>query len=325
MDSNKVIRAILPPIVFDLKRAIMGDAVSDFTKNGSIPWSPGYARYKSQVITRMLRDNTIVELFRSGDPLPVKYGYGVDERCVEYPWLFSQLPADAKFILDAGSVLNHDFILTQPFLNGRKLHLITSAPEHNCFWRKGISYIYEDLRRLPFRDDCYDAIVCLSTLEHVGCDNTAYTAESAYSASHPNDIELVMRELKRVLKPGGTLFLSVPFGSYRNFGTFRQFDRSLLSLALAAFGDASNCAETFYRYRSDGWQLATASECAECKYVEWIAESWRLHQEPSPIPVEEDLAAAARAVACIQLVKPAAAIRCPQSATQTAEMRSLQR
>jgi len=32
-----------------------------------------------------------------------------------------------------------------------------------------------------------------------------------------------------VLKPGGSLFLTVPFGIYRHFGTFQQFDRKLLS------------------------------------------------------------------------------------------------
>jgi len=39
-----------------------------------------------------------------------------------------------------------------------------------------------------------------------------------------------------------------------------------------------------------------------------FAESWLWHQMPTPIPKESDLAAAARAVACIQLTKPYTAI-----------------
>lgn len=326
MNPTKIIKALLPPIIVDLKRALTkGNILNDFFTNGSVPWSPGYARHKIQVITRALEDRTVFELFRSGGALPSKYGYGVDERCVEYPWLFSRLSDDAKYILDAGSVLNHDFIINHPFFKNKKLHLLTSAPEQNCFWRKGISYIYDDLRSIPMRDNYYDAIVCLSTLEHVGCDNTNYTAESIYSTRRPNDIELVMQELRRVLKPGGSLFLTVPFGFYRNFGNFQQFDRVLLSRAADAFGDASKHIETFYRYSAEGWQIAESAQCMECEYVEWIAESWLRHQMPSPIPVEPDLAAAARAVACVQLAKPHSAV-CydPPTIDRSGQMHSLQ-
>lgn len=325
MKPTKIIKALLPPIIFDVKRAITkGSILNDFMTNGRIPWSPGYTIYKGQMISQALGDGTL-ELFRSGDALPSKYGYGVDERCVEYPWLFSHLSADANYILDAGSILNHDFIISHSFFNSRKLHLLTSAPEQNCFWQKSISYIFADLRNIPMRDNYYDAIICLSTLEHVGCDNTAYTAERVYSARGPNDIESVMQELRRVLKPGGSLFLSVPFGSYRNFGTFQQFDRALLSHAAHAFGEASKHIETFYRYSMEGWQIAEASQCMECKYVEWIAESWLRHQMPSPIPVEPDLAAAARAVACVQLAKPYTAVCShPSTIDHASQKRSVQ-
>ena len=68
---------------------------------------------------------------------------------------------------------------------------------------------------------------------------------------------------------------------------------ALLSRAAEAFGEANKHIETFYRYSMEGWQVAAASERAECEYVEWIAESWLRHQMPSPIPKEPDLAAAA--------------------------------
>ena len=283
------------------------DGLHEFTKNGRIPWSTGYGLHKSQVISQVLTDSTLMKLFRSGDRLPCNYGYAIDERCVEYPWLLSRLLANHKCILDAGSVLNHSFILSSPIFDNRKLHLLTSAPEQNCFWHRGISYIYDDLRHIPIRDDFYDAVVCLSTLEHVGCDNTAYTAEEIYSISHPNDIELAVQELRRVLRPGGTLFLTVPFGRYRHFGTFQQFDNALLLRVTKSFGLSSRHTESFYRYSSEGWQIATASDCAECKYVEWLAESRLVKQKQRSIPVEPDRAAAARAVACIELVKPTAA------------------
>ena len=46
---------------------------------------------------------------------------------------------------------------------------------------------------LPIHDDCFDAIVTLNTLEHI------------------YEIEKVLRELLRVLKPGGAFTATVPF------------------------------------------------------------------------------------------------------------------
>ncbi|MBI5913471.1 class I SAM-dependent methyltransferase [Candidatus Azambacteria bacterium] len=53
--------------------------------------------------------------------------------------------------------------------------------------------IVADIQHLPFADDSLDAILCLSVLEHV---------ENPFFA---------MKELHRVLRPGGKALLSAPF------------------------------------------------------------------------------------------------------------------
>ena len=307
---KKFAKNLLPPVVINAARYSTGrrpktneQILQEYLKNGRIPWSSGYGLYHTELIAQVLSDDSLLEGFRNSQPLPDDYGIGIDERCIEYPWLVSHLPVEAECVLDAGSVLNYDVILNHPIFDNKKLHILTLAPEGNCFWQKGVSYLYDDLRDIPIRDDYYDAIVCLSTLEHIGCDNILYTQDESYRENQSDDFVLAMKELRRVLKLGGALFLSVPFGIHRYFGTFQQFDRKLLSRAVEAFGSASQVTETFYRYTANGWQLTTAEDCAECEYVEWVANAWQHPQLPSPIPVETDLAAAARAVACVHLVK----------------------
>jgi SAM-dependent methyltransferase len=308
MNIKKLAKNLLPPIVIEAAKYATGKSpqkiLQHYLQNGRIPWSPGYRLYKTQLITQSISDNSMLERFRCGDPLPASYGYGIDERCIEYPWLFAHLPANAKRILDAGSVLNYNFILNNPIFDNKKLHILTLAPEPKCFWQKEISYIYEDLRDIPIQNDYYDAIVCLSTLEHVGCDNTFYTLDKTFQEHHPEDFVLAMKEMCRVLKPGGILFISVPFGVYHHFGMLQQFDKKLLNCVFKSF-EFSKIIENYYKYTSEGWQIAAVDDCAKCEYVDWITTAWQ-HSDsklPCPLPVEPDLAAAARAVACVQLIK----------------------
>ena len=268
-----------------------------------VPWSPGYTEARDQFIGEWLADSIRLQVFRDNRPLPEHFGIGFDERCVEYPWLFSRLRPEPEIILDAGSTLNQEFILDQPLWQRKKLYIVTLGPEDDCFWHKGVSYFYDDLRNMPIRDDYYDTIVCLSTLEHIGCDNSFYKKDDTAGEQRPDDFVIALQSLRRILKPGGSLLLSVPFGVHRHFGCFQQFDQDLLCRALEAFGKAAQVSQTFYRYDANGWQIARCEDCAACEYVGWIADVWRHRRWPTPIPVEPDRAAAARAVACVSLTK----------------------
>ena len=300
---REIARAALRKVGFEVKRispTIPNDELA-YLKAGRIPWGRGYDQAKTRFISEVLANPGLVEVFQKGCKLPEQFGVAFDERCVEYPWLLAHLKPGPERILDAGSTLNHAFILDHPVLREKKMHILTLSPENHSFWYKGVSYLYEDLRNIPIREGYYDTIACLSTLEHVGCDNRLYTHNEAYREDRAEDFALVMHELHRVLRIGGTLFLTMPFGVYRHFESFQQFDKKLLSRAVEAFGRASEVTESFYRYTPEGWQLADAADCAPCEYVEWITRPH--HQWPNPLPVEPDLAAGARAVACVQLIK----------------------
>ncbi|WP_448573028.1 methyltransferase domain-containing protein [Trichothermofontia sp.] len=307
---KKLAESLFPPAVLPIAKWVMGRSEHQlkqhYLKNGRVPWSQGYGIYKQQFITESLQNPELMALFQTGQPLPAGYGIGLDERCVEYPWLFSHLPVDAIYILDAGSVLNHKFLLDHPIFTNKTLHILTLAPESVCFWERGISYLFADLRHIPLQSDLYDAVICLSTLEHIGCDNSAYTQSQINKESQPDTFTEAIAELHRVLKPGGHLFLSVPFGAYQHFGSFQQFDSERLQRAIAAFQPVASVNSTFYRYTREGWNIATEDECHSSRYVDWVG--WANNDASvvtklSPKP-EPDNAAAARAVVCVHLIKP---------------------
>ena len=125
-----------------------------FVLNGKKPWSIGYDAYKHKQIAQVLLNKDF-----NPNMLPVGYGFRIDERIVEYPWLLSRLPLNKGKLLDAGSTLNFDFMLSQNKISTKKLFISTLAPESKSFWREGISYVYEDLREMCYRNNYFDWIV----------------------------------------------------------------------------------------------------------------------------------------------------------------------
>jgi len=267
-------------------------SVQAYLRRGRKPWSGGYLEYRNDFIVRVLQDPDTLTRFRLNQSLPEGYGPRLDERVVEYPWVISKLTDAPGRLLDAGSSLNHVFLLDFPILAKKTLVIYTLAPE-GTFEREHVSYLYGDLRDTILRDGTFDEVVCISTLEHVGLDNTfLYTTDKRYKESQASGYREALRELRRLLAPGGRLFLTVPYGAYQDFGWLQQFDRRLLDDALDVF-DGTLVDRAFYRYTAGGWILATSDDCDACRYYDVHARS----------DYDADYAAASRAVACVTLTR----------------------
>lgn len=263
-----------------------------FVRNGFKPWSTGYSEYKEMSLQNILRQEHLLDVFRADGLLPKKFGYRLDERAVEYPWLFSRLNNEKKHLLDAGSALNFAFLLTNRWLKSRDLVIYTLSPEQ-VIKRSNISYVYGDLRQTVLKGECFDEIVSISTLEHIGMNNRIlYTNKDKYNEFQPDSVMEAVLEFKRLLKPGGKLFITVPFGYYQNLGWLQQFDSEMISRMIEAF-NGSRTTETYFKYHNDGWQLTNAADSSDCRYFD-------VHNQPT---FETDFLAAARAVACIEIIK----------------------
>jgi SAM-dependent methyltransferase len=254
------------------------------------PWSPEYVERHQALVSAALDDLELRAALDAGRPLPWRYGVGFDERVVELPWLFAQ---ELRMrLLDAGSALNQAHVLDRLLPRIERLHIATLAPEPQAFTKRGISYVYEDLRDLPYRDASFHTIACISTLEHVGMDNRVYGSTVPASSDPEAEAARALRELTRILAPAGRLFVTVPYGASEDHGWFRQFDRE----AAAALEDTPGLELKDLRvfsYSADGWQISDLDAAGSAQYRDY-------HQDTSPV---EDLAAAARAVLCASYLR----------------------
>lgn len=266
-----------------------------FLANGMIPWSRGYNEYKTNHITDAINSKSVLDAFRKNET-PKNFGYRIDERVVEYPWIFSKLSEFNGKILDAGSTFNFDFIVNHSSIVDKDLTIYTFAPEDKSFIKKRISYVFGDLRSLPFKDELYDVIICQSTLEHIDMDNSIY----GYEITHHDKKETksyeylkVISEFLRVLKSGGTLLLTFPFGKFENHGFFQQIDIEMLKRMLGLFHQYGSTDIKFMKYENEGWRFARQSEVANCI-------SYNPHTGEGKL---DDCAAHSRSVACVEFIK----------------------
>lgn len=252
----------------------------------------GYARFRQRELGRAVGNASLLSVFAENRPLPRGYGRGMDERVVEYPWVLSRLRAGPARILDAGSTLNFQWLAASSRLREKQVLCFTLAPE-GTLDRGNYSYVYGDLRSTPFESGSFDAVVCVSTLEHIGMDNSLFYAESPTAReSDPRAFLTALDELRRVLAPAGRLLLTVPYGKYQNLGWLQQFDRALLAEAVEAFGGRVE-ASVYYRHTPEGWQVSDPDTCVDSRflYVQGGASA------------TSTVATAASAVACLELVR----------------------
>jgi SAM-dependent methyltransferase len=270
-------------------------ALLSYLARGRKPWTAGYGEYRRRLLRKILADEDLQRRFRESAALPSGHGARVDARMVEIPWAVARIADDDAKLLDAGSSLNHRVVLEAPLMRRKKVTIMTLAPEPECYCSAGVSYCYGDLRETPYRDGYFDEIVCISTLEHIGMDN------SMYGGTREHDREAVLEvvdELRRLVRPGGLVLVTLPFGRFEDHGWFQQFDSAMVDRLTDRFNPAS-VAETVYRYQISGWQVSNRNESSECSFFD-------LHERTSaglPVELAPDYAAGERAVICLEMRK----------------------
>lgn len=101
-----------------------------------------------------------------------------------------------------------------------------------------IPFVQANVKKLPFDNESFQTVLCLSTLEHFGRAHKPYgTHEERYV------VDKAIREMWRVTKVGGNLLITLPFGLHQDHGWFMQWSPKILD---NVFPDRYEC--IFYKY-----------------------------------------------------------------------------
>ncbi len=266
-------------------------------------WWAGYDEAKDRALADTLDSSELLERFRSGRSLPRGFGFTIDERIVEIPWVFANLSPQGP-VLDAGSALNHPLVLERLMPRLESL-TITTFTEEDVHSELGPVYVTADLRELPFEAGSFETIVCVSTLDHVGMDNSEYGAAESRSDDPDREVARAMSELHRVLRPGGRLLLTVPYGRPEDHGWCRQFDEAGVRRIADPFDDPQI---RIYRHSRRGWNRSSLRKASGATYRDPRRHDHLLKQ----------CAFAAGAVACLSLTRQGSpAVRPSAAGTRT--------
>lgn len=129
-------------------------------------------------------------------------------RCIEYPFAASRLGC-ANIILDVGTIKADQVWID--WLENLQAEVHATDYDEPLKPFNNITFHHADIRKLPLPDCFFDKIIAVSVIEHIGLEAPQVYANTVPKISNDGDLEAVT-ELARVLKPGGELIMTLPFG-----------------------------------------------------------------------------------------------------------------
>jgi hypothetical protein len=230
----------------------------------------------------LLDDAVARALAQRGRPRELTAPAWSGERAIEIPWCLARHDGERR-VLDVG------YAFAEPAHVAGLLALGAEVTGVDLAEREvpGMTTVAADVRDLPFGDDSFELVFCISTLEHVGRDTHVYNVDA------PRDEEgdvVALRELGRVAE---RVLVSVPAGVPDDQGWqvqrspeewVERFERA----GLVVYEDE------LYVRSDDGWRSSTLAEAQAAEYRVGESAGAILVAELRPKSVGERLRLAVR-------------------------------
>jgi hypothetical protein len=200
------------------------------------------------------------------------------ERIVEYSFFFNWLHEQEGRVklLDIGCVLNNRIVVADLEEKCEELWFCNPAVEPRMI-DMPVFYHVAKMDEAKFLNESFDLITCMSTIEHIGFDNSQYgdTTKAVYTEPSNQPLFDALELIVKWTRPGGRFMISVPFGKrsvcrhrVTKKTAMQLFDYASLTEAVARVdaGKASIQVNVYYGDES-GWHLHEHPEQCDVRYA----------------------------------------------------------
>ena len=148
----------------------------------------------------------------------------VNERIVEHPWIFMKLGLREGRILDVGCC--HSSLSIELASLGYEVWGVDINPYR--FSHRNFRFVLGDVCAVSLPEEHYDRIIAVSSVEHFGLEVYGGRCDAEKD-------RISIRRMHRLLKPGGKILVTVPFGVRNITPEFRVYDSPALHELMSPF------------------------------------------------------------------------------------------